>query len=89
MRNVLFVSLIFPLLIDIWFCWLELRRNRKGKGASSVPFLTLIVYFVLIGISNVNLWEKIILAVVCLFIHISLLFIIPILDSKIFPDKQN
>lgn len=77
------IALCFPLLIDVFLCGLQLRRNRKGAGAAStVPILTLFFYALLIIYCPLNLIQKLLAFFASVVIHILLLFVIPYYDAK-------
>ena len=72
--------------IDLMSCFLFMRRNRKGHGASGMPIVTLIVCYLLPLIIFEHAVFTSLFWVDCLLLigfHVSVIFLIPILDRKL------
>ena len=83
------VLLIAPLSIDIFNLFLALRRNRRRKGASPVPIIALFLsgYLIFNPSVEIGIGFKILLFIATIFIHIMLVFIIPLIDNKFLEKK--
>ncbi len=71
--------------IDLLSCFLFIRRNRKGHGASGVPMVTLIACYLLPLIISEHAVFTSSFWVDCLLLmgfHVLVVFLIPILDRK-------
>jgi ABC-type Co2+ transport system permease subunit len=73
----LFVVFLLPFSIDLFFCYLDLKRNYNNKGASGVPIVTLFLYVIIILNYPSTILSKIILLSIAFLLHWMLLFAIP------------
>jgi hypothetical protein len=73
------------MVIDVWSCFLFMRRNRKGYGASGIPMVPLVACYLLpLIISERSVFTSLFL-VDCLLLfgfHVLVVFLIPIWDRK-------
>ena len=80
----LLIILIFPLSIDVLSLYLSLKKNRRGRGASGFPIITLFIYGLLIFHASYpsNISIKVLLCLLTFLIHITLVFVIPLIDRQ-------
>jgi hypothetical protein len=81
----LFVVLSIPFSIDMFSCYLALRRNKNKKGASGFPIITMFLYGIFVFSSSYpsNVFFKILLFIFMFLLHAILLFAIPYLHRQI------
>jgi hypothetical protein len=69
-------------MIDFFTCYLELRRNKHGSGASGFPVITLLLYGLLIFYSPLEgFYQKLLAFLVAVVVHTLLVFVIPSLPG--------
>jgi hypothetical protein len=83
----LLLSFCFPGAIDLLSCYLAVKRNHGGRGASGFPLVTLFLYGILVSQAEADWPLKALFFALALFIHVTLLFLIPYLDSRYFCKK--
>ena len=86
------LAFIFPIAIDLFSLYLSLRKNRKGKGASGLPIVTLAIYgLIAFGAPYSNFYWRILLLLVGIFIHVTLVFLLQEMDRRILQvsNKEN
>ena len=80
----LLVIFSLPLLIDLFTCFLAIRRNHKGSGPSGLPGVTLVLYgLIILNLNAVNLFEKVYLFGGVAGVHFLLVFVIPTMDRHL------
>jgi hypothetical protein len=88
----IYIIVYSGIFVDMASCLLFLRRNHKASGPSGLPLVTLILcyWLPLIAIDKPLFFSLVWIDCLCLFgIHIFLVFLIPILDRKIFYNKPS
>ena len=79
------IIIVVGILIDLLSCYLSLRRNRKGYGASGISMVTLIVCYLLPliisekAVFTSSFWLDCLLL---LCFHAVVVFLIPTLDRR-------
>jgi hypothetical protein len=85
----LLIVLCIPLAIDLFTCYLELKRNKRGSGASGLPIVTLFLYGLIIIYSPfANFYQKILTFILAIIIHILIVVVIPNIDAKRYKLEQ-
>ena len=75
-----YIACALPVLIDMFFSALGIRRAIRGRGASGIPLVTLILYAILIWDADfVSLPIKCFLSAIAIVVHFILLFGLPML----------
>lgn len=88
--SLILIIVVLGMIIDIFSCFLFIRRVYKGYGASGMPMVTLIVcYFMPIVMTNntiltASVWLDLLLL---LLFHIFVVYVIPIAVYKQHRDK--
>ena len=84
-ENFLLGIIGFGILVDLFSCWLALRRNRRGRGASGLPVVPLIVCYLLplmivkIPVLTASLWLDCLLLTLS---HVGAVYGVPMLDRQ-------
>jgi len=85
LENLVPILIACGISLDLFSCFLFLRRNRHGPGASGVPLVSFIVfYFFPLFLSGnpvftSSIWTD---CGLLLCFHIVVVFLIPVLDRK-------
>ena len=86
----LLIVLCIPLALDLFNCYLELKRNRRVKGASGLPLIPLFMSAVFIFNSPLeHFYQKLLLLILAVMVHTLVAIIIPYLDYKRLRRKRD
>ncbi len=81
----LLVTLLVPFSIDILSLYLSLKRNRRGRGASGFPIVTLFLYglFIFHASYPSGIYMKALFFLLAFLTHVVFVFIIPMIDRQL------
>jgi hypothetical protein len=76
------IVLSLPFCLDLFSCYLTIRRNHNKKGSSGIPRINLPLYWLIIFYAPFNIYIKALLFALTFLLHVTIVNFIPDLDRK-------